>query len=285
MSDPKSDSIWRRRALALVALLGAVGLVAGLTYLAGRLGSANSQPPVYPYLWEPTPAPRLPPPLTPFAPADPSIIDALAYNQGVYDVNPLTVLQGVMPVGAYMPLQGSAAFVLPTPTVGPYVPPLPTAAVIEQAPDAGILPTATPDLGPLGGPAPREYGGSNCAPAGMPTGGLLTQRFHAWHSGVDFGVPTGTPALATHSGEVIFAGWSTVGYGNLVILQNGAFITYYAHLSDFNVVTGQQVGSGSVIGWTGSTGNSTGPHIHYEVRINDVPVDPLTFENRGYPTC
>jgi murein DD-endopeptidase MepM/ murein hydrolase activator NlpD len=84
---------------------------------------------------------------------------------------------------------------------------------------------------------------------------------------------------------VIFAGWSTVGYGNLVILQNGAFITYYAHLSDFNVVTGQQVGSASVIGWTGSTGNSTGPHIHYEVRINDVPVDPLTFENRGYPAC
>ena len=222
---------------------------------------------------------------------DPAIIDALAYNQGVYDVDPLAVLPGVMPVGAYMPSQGSAVFALPTATVGPYVPPLPTAAIIASAPDAGILPTATPDLGPLAppapleGPAPREYGGNNCAPQGLPTGGLLTQRFHAWHSGVDFGVPTGTPALATHSAQVIFAGWSAIGYGNLVILQNGSFITYYAHLSAFNVVEGQQVGAGSVIGWTGSTGNSTGPHIHYEVRINDVPVDPLTFENRGYPTC
>jgi murein DD-endopeptidase MepM/ murein hydrolase activator NlpD len=95
----------------------------------------------------------------------------------------------------------------------------------------------------------------------------------------------GRRCYATHSGQVLFAGWSTVGYGNLVIIQNGAFITYYAHLSRFNVVDGQQVGAGSVIAWSGNTGNSTGPHIHYEVRINDVPVDPHTFEARGYPWC
>ncbi|MBN1562907.1 MAG: M23 family metallopeptidase, partial [Anaerolineae bacterium] len=63
------------------------------------------------------------------------------------------------------------------------------------------------------------------------------------------------------------------------------FITYYAHLTEFNVVEGQIVGRGSLIGWTGSTGNSTGPHVHYEIRINDTPVDPLTFEARGYPSC
>jgi len=119
----------------------------------------------------------------------------------------------------------------------------------------------------------------------MPTGGTLTQRFHVYHSGVDFGVPQRTPVAATHSGRVIFAGWSTVGYGNLVIIQNGAFITYYAHLSAFNVQENQLVGAGSIIAYSGNTGNSTGPHIHYEVRINDVPVDPLTFERRGYPWC
>ena len=85
--------------------------------------------------------------------------------------------------------------------------------------------------------------------------------------------------------KVIFAGWRTDGYGNLIILQSGMFITYYAHLTDFNVVAGQIVGRGSVIGFSGSTGNSTGPHVHYEIRINDSEVDPLTFEDRGYNSC
>jgi murein DD-endopeptidase MepM/ murein hydrolase activator NlpD len=76
-----------------------------------------------------------------------------------------------------------------------------------------------------------------------------------------------------------------VGYGNLVIVQNGPFITYYAHQSTLNVRAGEFVVQGSVIGWSGNTGNSSGPHLHYETRINDVPVDPLTFENRRFPGC
>src|SRR5262249_35497002 len=127
--------------------------------------------------------------------------------------------------------------------------------------------------------------GATCAPAGLPVDGILTQRFHAGHSGVDLGVPLGTPVLATMSAQVTFADWSTIGYGYLVILQNGPYITYYAHNTSFNVSVGQFVGKGSIVSWSGSTGNSTGPHVHYETRINDVPVDPLTFESRGYPTC
>ena len=130
-----------------------------------------------------------------------------------------------------------------------------------------------------------DYAGEGCAPSGLPVSGLLTQRYHRFHTGIDVGVPLGSPVVATHSGDVIFAGWSAYGYGFMVILENGPFITYYAHLTNFNVEADTQIGAGSVIGWSGSTGNSTGPHVHYETRINDVPVDPLTFEQRGYASC
>jgi murein DD-endopeptidase MepM/ murein hydrolase activator NlpD len=125
----------------------------------------------------------------------------------------------------------------------------------------------------------------NCAPYGMPTEGILTQYYYGSHSGIDLGIPLGTPILTTHSGIISWAGWNTYGYGNLVIVQNGAFITYYAHLTSANVIVGEVVTKGAIIGWSGSTGNSSGPHLHYETRINDVPVDPLTFESRGYGTC
>jgi murein DD-endopeptidase MepM/ murein hydrolase activator NlpD len=115
--------------------------------------------------------------------------------------------------------------------------------------------------------------------------GVLTQRYHRWHIGIDLGVPLNTPVVASHSGTVTFAGWSDIGYGYLVIVQSGSFITYYAHQTSLNVVAGQSVARWSVLGWSGSTGNSSGPHVHYETRINDVPVDPLTFEQRGYGTC
>lgn len=95
----------------------------------------------------------------------------------------------------------------------------------------------------------------------------------------------GTPVLATHSGEITFAGWSDEGYGNLIIIESGVFSTYYGHLESLNVVDGQAVQRGMVIGWSGSTGNSSGPHLHYEVRINNIPLDPLTFEQRGYISC
>jgi murein DD-endopeptidase MepM/ murein hydrolase activator NlpD len=99
------------------------------------------------------------------------------------------------------------------------------------------------------------------------------------HTGVDYGAPTGTPVRATGDGVVAFAG-ARGGYGNLVVLRHaGAFSTWYAHLSRFGagVRTGARVSQGQTIGHVGSTGWATGPHLHYEFRVNDVPRNPVTL--------
>jgi len=116
-----------------------------------------------------------------------------------------------------------------------------------------------------------------------PVNGILTQEFHKGHKGVDTGIPIGTPVKSTMDGNVLFAGWNNEGYGNLVIIQNGEYKTYYAHLSEIPVNVGDRVVTGAIIGLSGSTGNSTGPHLHYEVRINDKPVDPANFN--GMPSA
>ena len=109
------------------------------------------------------------------------------------------------------------------------------------------------------------------------TEGHLTQEFSEDHIGVDTGMNVGTPIHATMNGKVTYAGWNNEGYGNLVIVQNGKYTTYFAHLSDVPVEVGQSVTSGQVIGYSGSTGNSTGPHLHYEVRVENYAVDPMKF--------
>ncbi len=121
-----------------------------------------------------------------------------------------------------------------------------------------------------------QYNGANPIPFGRPVGGVLTQQFHASHNGLDFGIPVGTPVVSTMDGQVIYAGWNDQGYGNLVIVDNGAYRTYYAHLSEIPVQVGQMVNAGSVIGLSGNTGNSTGPHLHYEIRVNGKAIDPTT---------
>jgi murein DD-endopeptidase MepM/ murein hydrolase activator NlpD len=129
----------------------------------------------------------------------------------------------------------------------------------------------------------------------MPTNGRKTSnfgmRFHplfkAWilHSGMDIGAGTGTPIAASADGEVINAGWRG-GYGNYTCVDHGRYqgrsiATCYAHQSQVLVRGGQQVRRGQLIGRVGSTGNSTGPHLHYEVRLNGSPVDPAPF----LPSC
>ena len=111
-------------------------------------------------------------------------------------------------------------------------------------------------------------------PTGKPVDGVLTQGYHTGHYGLDLGVPIGTDVKTTMSGKVVYAGWNNEGYGNLVIVENGPYKTYYGHLSSVPVQVGQEVQAGSVIGISGSTGNSTGPHLHYEIRYNDQPIDP-----------
>ena len=95
------------------------------------------------------------------------------------------------------------------------------------------------------------------------------------HSGVDLAAPQGTPVQATADGVVTSAGWRG-GYGILISLGHGSGVqTRYAHLSAIAVQPGTRVRAGQVIGYVGSTGNSTGPHLHYEVRVNGRAINPL----------
>jgi murein DD-endopeptidase MepM/ murein hydrolase activator NlpD len=115
------------------------------------------------------------------------------------------------------------------------------------------------------------------------TSGFTTARFHPvlqrWraHTGVDYGAPSGTGVKATADGVVEFAG-TKGGYGNVVILRHQSkYTTLYGHLSAFGrgIRNGSRVSQGDIIGYVGSTGLATGPHLHYEFRINDVHQDPL----------
>lgn len=124
-----------------------------------------------------------------------------------------------------------------------------------------------------------------CAPQGFPVAGVLKKLFSADHRGVDLGVYVGTAVDATHSGVITYADWSEIGYGYLVVVQSGAYSTYYAHLSDITVDVGQQVSFGQIIALSGNTGNSSGPHLHYEVRVNGIEIDPFVFETLPATRC
>jgi murein DD-endopeptidase MepM/ murein hydrolase activator NlpD len=103
----------------------------------------------------------------------------------------------------------------------------------------------------------------------------------AMHTGVDISAPPGTPVRATADGIVTLAAWSS-GYGQLVVVDHGGgYETYYAHLSRFAVVEGQEVRRGDQIGAVGSTGRVTAPHLHYEVRIGGAPVNPHQYLARA----
>jgi murein DD-endopeptidase MepM/ murein hydrolase activator NlpD len=131
----------------------------------------------------------------------------------------------------------------------------------------------------------RSSQGSSPPPSGgssgfvWPVNGVLTSGF-GWrwgrmHEGIDISAPCGTPVRAVAAGNVIFSGWMG-GYGNLIVLDHGGGIaTAYAHLSAS--YAGGGVGQGQTIGAVGTTGSSTGCHLHFEVRINGSPVDPMGY--------
>jgi peptidoglycan hydrolase-like protein with peptidoglycan-binding domain len=96
-----------------------------------------------------------------------------------------------------------------------------------------------------------------------------------WHTGLDFPAAKGTPVGAGGRGTVVFAGFNTGGYGNLVVVRHRlGFESWYAHLSVIAASVGQYVVGGTTIGYVGSTGHSTGPHLHFEVRQFGTPIDP-----------
>jgi murein DD-endopeptidase MepM/ murein hydrolase activator NlpD len=126
-------------------------------------------------------------------------------------------------------------------------------------------------------PLARPVAGDHDLTSGFGTRVDPFTRGLAFHSGVDFRAPSGTTVRATAAGTVIEAG-TNGGYGRMVEIDHGSGITTrYAHLSSITVSEGEKIASGQVIGAVGSTGRSTGPHLHYEVRIDDDAADPLRF--------
>ena len=141
------------------------------------------------------------------------------------------------------------------------------AARIREAPQqsstpAIVSPSGSGVLGwPVSGPVTSGYG----------------MRWGRMHEGIDIAVGEGTPVRAAAAGTVIYAGWMS-GYGNLVVVDHGSGLsTAYAHNSSLAVAVGQSVAAGEVVSYSGNTGNSRGPHVHFEVRVNGSAVDPLGY--------
>jgi murein DD-endopeptidase MepM/ murein hydrolase activator NlpD len=126
----------------------------------------------------------------------------------------------------------------------------------------------TPSIWPVNGTLEGGFGGRR-----NPFGG----GGYEFHSGQDIEAAPGAPVVSGASGRVAFVGWQN-GYGQLVVVDHGGGLTTrYGHLSHIDVSLGQSVARGELVGRVGSTGRSTGPHLHYEVRINDEPVNPLQY--------
>jgi murein DD-endopeptidase MepM/ murein hydrolase activator NlpD len=126
----------------------------------------------------------------------------------------------------------------------------------------------TPSVWPVEGKLESGFGGRR-----NPFGG----NSYEFHYGQDIDAPWGAPVVAGANGSVTFVGWQS-GYGQVVVIDHGGGLTTrYGHLSHIDVSQGQTVTRGQFIARVGSTGRSTGPHLHYEVRINDEPVNPLQY--------
>ena len=121
-------------------------------------------------------------------------------------------------------------------------------------------------------------------PTGWPTDGFISSGYGLrwngaeFHQGIDIAAEMGTPIVATADGVVTLAGWNAGGYGNMVDIDHGSgVLTRYGHASAVVVTPGQRVRRGQIIAYVGSTGHSTGPHLHYEVRLSGQPVNPSSY--------
>jgi murein DD-endopeptidase MepM/ murein hydrolase activator NlpD len=158
------------------------------------------------------------------------------------------------------------------------------AAKIQAAQRAAAARAAAPSTGSPAG----TTGDAQPSASGFiwPANGPITSSFGSRclgngdcssHPGIDIGVPAGTPIVASAGGTVIFTGWLG-GYGNLTIIDHGrGLATAYGHQSSIAVGNGAIVSQGQVIGYVGCTGYCFGAHLHFEVRVNGIPVDPLGY--------
>lgn len=118
------------------------------------------------------------------------------------------------------------------------------------------------------------------ADARLSRGFLLGKR---WHYGVDLAAPKGTPILAADDGVVIYTGRGFTGYGKLIVVEHSSeWATLYAHLNKFSVREGDKIKRGQKLGEMGRTGRASGVHLHFEIRYNRQPVNPLMYLPQGY---
>jgi peptidase, M23 family len=138
-----------------------------------------------------------------------------------------------------------------------------------SAGSGGAVNSTTPSIWPSKGVITSPFG-SRVDP--------VTGAIGAFHEGIDIADDYGSQIVATAAGVVTFAGYTSGGYGNLVEIDHGnGFVTRYGHNSAVLVTVGMSVKQGQTIALMGSTGKSTGAHVHYEVRLNNTPVDPMIF--------
>jgi murein DD-endopeptidase MepM/ murein hydrolase activator NlpD len=135
------------------------------------------------------------------------------------------------------------------------------ASSVSYSAPGDTTPSAAGFIWPVNGPVTSGFG----------------MRWGRMHEGIDIAAGSGTPIRAAAAGRVVYAGWMS-GYGNLVAIDHGGGVsTAYAHQSSIAVGNGQVVSQGQTIGYVGCTGHCFGPHLHFEVRINGTPVDPLGY--------
>lgn len=180
----------------------------------------------------------------------------IAEKNGVNQTDP-PVLNGAG--GPFIPLDAAAALEFKTRHLEQQ---LQTYEIIRQQ-------SVTPSTWPVeGGRLTDGFGDRR-----NPFGGYGSE----FHAGQDIATNYGTPVVATANGTVVFAGCQS-GYGQVVIIDHGdGLTTRYGHLSHIDAEVGQNIRRGDLVGKVGSTGRSTGPHVHYEIRINDEPVDPTPY--------
>ena len=150
-----------------------------------------------------------------------------------------------------------------------------------------IVPEGAPPAAPK--PAPTQYLARENIPVsdlgsgrfGWPASGDLSQYFSWYHPALDISNLGGGPIRASDSGTVVVSGWESNGYGNTIVVNHGnGYTTRYAHMSALYVSAGQNVSKGDVIAAMGSTGRSSGVHVHLEIRKDGVPLNPLPLLGR-----
>jgi murein DD-endopeptidase MepM/ murein hydrolase activator NlpD len=210
---------------------------------------------------------------------DPAAIvdfNALRPGEGLEPDKVLVVPGGELPIEPRIPaapaIRPPAAPLdrpsVPVPAPRPSAPAPPAPAQRAQPAPRPSVPVPAPPVSPVTGRL------------AWPTRGVITTYFSGWHPGLDIAARLGTAIGAADGGTVTFTGWDSTGYGYRVIISHGnGYTTTYNHLSTILVRAGQVVGKGQTIGGMGSTGRSTGSHLHFEILVNGRFVNPLAVLN------